>query len=143
MFLFLILSFFKLKMFSYFLNSLYFSIFPRLLLCCFFSCLSLGRSLLHTLAPLQSLGLSCKSYLILSVKSISIHWKASMCYLFSISLLIWLWSTNFKQLCPIILSWCWSCACPSSTRDICIKNQSKSNFFVIRHTLGKWLHCGI
>lgn len=36
--------------------------FSRLLLCCFFLCRLVGKSLHHTQAPLRSSGLSCKSF---------------------------------------------------------------------------------
>ncbi|CAJ2673202.1 unnamed protein product [Trifolium pratense] len=48
-----------------------------------------------------------------------VHWLVHQCF----------WKGNS----PYPLRW--FCACPSSTRNICIKNQSKINFFVSRHTL--------
>ena len=141
LFIFLQIMFRKPCFFILLIDHLFF-IFHRLLLCCFFPCLSLGRSLHHTLAPLQSLGLFCKSFNFVN-NSYAISWYLNelvgSLYHLSFLFLLTIWSMDFNQLCPILLSWCWSCACPSSAGDICFQDQSKSSFFVIRHTLGEWL----
>jgi len=45
-----------------------------------------------------------------------------------------------NQICPVILTWCWPGTGSSSSRDICIPNQSKSRRSFSRHALGIYIY---